>query len=302
MTSQSAAGGAHGSYTGQKLGQGAGTRSFDGQTYTAGGDSGSNGTSPGGGGAGGNAVYGGGGSGATGEVWFYAYQTGVHPWMSSPALSGGGALSATAWATPAWSAAALTGSGSLTATAVPAGAHYTDNFNRANSTTSLGAGWTNRSSNMGIYSNTAYCPGMYVLGAATYDTSLLTDNMSVSVTGTGSVYPMMGFLGCNTVGQGACIYVTGTTVYIMYQDVWANIAVTYPVTNTAPANNNGDVFTLSRTGNVYTTKRNGVAFGSTWTDSGNIVPRNSTHRLCGVGAYGYGSGLLVVDAWAADDI
>ena len=245
------------------------------------------------------------------------------------ALSGDGFLTATTLKI-APLLAALNGTGSLTATdsqiysllagpngsgtlstTVPwakylIGAGFTDDLNRADSTTSAGPGWTNRFGVVGIKSNGAYGVPLSQWSQASYDTPMTSDDMEVSVTmgvNTGSPNSAV-LLGANTAGQCVSGLSQATATFITTQTAWGwvgNVSRgTVPVTFAT-----GDVLTLRRVGNVYTVFKNGNDIGLTWTDSTNIVPRDSNHRLVGLATHNNGGAApgtyRLIDAFQAVD-
>jgi hypothetical protein len=228
------------------------------------------------------------------------------------ALGGAGALSATARNTKV----NLSGGGTLSATAVSNQTHILDTFTRADSTTSLGANWTNRLDTVGISSNEAYAAlgGDNEFAAATHNTLLQTNNMRITLV-PGLLYSNIGFLGvvgylgCNAAGQGVQFYWVGgfdgyTSIYS--QQSWADAA---PVQQAVYPTGQSLVQDVSqcvgeRVGSLYTMKFNGATL-LTWNDTGNVIPRDANHRLCGIGTYVFSTSYQYewrVSSFAADDI
>lgn len=187
------------------------------------------------------------------------------------------------------------------------GAQYSDDFNRADSTTSIGTNWTNQQFTMGINGNAAYPFSQFVQCYATFTPIMTFDDMIVSITaGTlqaGGNDGVQIVLGANSTGE--CVvgsFLQGNPASIRSLTAWAS-----ETSRATTAGNityaSGDVLSIERTGNVYTVKQNGSTIGLSWTDSGNIVPRNSTHRIVGLGANtAGGSGYRRIDAWSAQNI
>jgi hypothetical protein len=207
----------------------------------------------------------------------------------SAALSGGGTLSATVSARYA-SSPALGGGGTLSAAVVGTVnmSNFLDEFIRADSTTSAGPAWTNRYNTLGVSGNAAYATGSGdgSWGIATPNVVMVNDDMEASVIVKapigGNDYTLVG-LGLNEAGQGAFYHCNGVGHYIYSQVTWyANWTMVAAVTSTAVATN--DRLTVRRVGNVYTGLLNGVVMVS-WTDSGNTIPRDSSHRLLEMGIY-----------------
>ena len=248
--------------------------------------------------AGGNgAAYGGGGGGG-----------------GAGASSGNGGDGGIGYTLLEWAAQMLlptmAGEGTLSATAVINKLHLADDFNRANSTTSAGPGWTNRRQVIGVKSNDAYpVVGASTYAMASYATVLGTDDMEVSVVigtpeGSGSAAQVGVLLGANTAGQ--CAFATWTAgsnlINLRRISTWTG-SVT-DMDNQTQTLNVGDVFTLRRVGNVYTTWVNGVrSFAPPWTDSGNLIPRDANHRIVGV-VFASGTSTSVPHgaSWSADEL
>jgi hypothetical protein len=218
--------------------------------------------------------------------------SGLVPRIGSTASLGGGSLSLT---------------GAALNPIVTVLAHYTDDFNRANSTTTLGANWTNRSGTMGINTNAAYNPVTSSLNIsyATYNSVMVGDDMQCAITiGTVNTTFQNVFvlLGCNTSGEGVRLLINDAgNAIIASMTVWGTVTTQATSSSTVSATA-GDVFMLKRVGNVYTGYKNGVAIGGlSWTDSGNLVPRDSSHRVVGIAATSNVAGTYTrIDAWSAD--
>lgn len=160
-----------------------------------------------------------------------------------------------------------------------------DDFNRSNAS-SLGSNWVDRNGGMAINTNTAI-PETAVLTTASHVTLMTSDDMEVSVTlganvGTGDRIGVI--LGSNIAGQGVWgLWDPAASLVRIYTvDLWSSFGAVERDTASASFTT-ADVLTLRRVGNVYTMLKNGAAIsGSEWTDSGDVVPRNSSHRLVGL--------------------
>lgn len=176
-----------------------------------------------------------------------------------------------------------------------------DNFNRADSTTSLGSNWTARANVLGVLSNGAYGYGSGI-NSATHNSPATSDDVTVSITlgalTGGSPYEWLGMIfGADSAGgsMATALYyydgAGGAAQASLYRNgTWTtngtNVAGGYVTRMTT-----GDVFSVNRTGNAYTLKINGTTTsGGTWTDSSNYVTRDSSHRLVGLWVDNAGSG------------
>lgn len=172
-----------------------------------------------------------------------------------------------------------------------------DDFNRSNSTTSAGPDWTNRLNTMGVESNAAYpvSIGVDADAMATHNTAMSVDDMQVDIVigsvpfGIGShVYAI---LGANTTGACAYLRVTpsgyaGLPAAIYTKPDWATAGTQRDTSTSYVSFVSGDKLSIKRVGNVYTGLKNDSEItGLSWTDSGNIVPRDSSHRLVGIGGF-----------------
>ena len=241
------------------------------------------------------------------------------PQMNAPvALAGSGALTNTT-VPQRLTPVALSGAGALTAGAgIPTtwlaggGATYSDNFNRANSSTTIGASWTNRLNTCGIYGNGAYPVSGSATNIATYNTAMNADDVTVSsVMGAfyngsyGQYYdaPFL-VLGANTTGQCAVAmfqysqYI-GYTLYIYLCSAWGTWGVR---ASTTPSSwTTGSTLSFRRVGNVYTASIGGVDQLS-YTDTSNELPRDADHRLVGLGAsMDLYATFRVHDSWSATE-
>jgi hypothetical protein len=201
------------------------------------------------------------------------------------------------------------GAGSLTWTgqAGRVGAQYADDFNRANSTTTLGSNWTTRFATMGINANGAYGVGT-VEPFATYNKAMIYDDMRVSIVAgaesvVGTSHRLYIVLGANTTGE--CVVLdldSGGGFSIMTKNTWAgglnSRAARFGQTIVV-----GDTYALERVGNVYTATHNGGPIGSglSWTDNFTVQPRDASHRLVGIGALN-GANYQRIDSWSAENI
>lgn len=155
---------------------------------------------------------------------------------------------------------------------------YADDFNRADSASSMGANWTNTLGTMGISSNKAYNAVSSSNASATYVSPLLADDFSVQGTVTvasGSFAYLKGavgpnaetYLGVDPTGMDLASIASGSFVSR------GGFSGTFST---------GDVIMLQRRGIYYTSWQNGIQRGS-WVDSGNILPINSTNRSAAIG-------------------
>lgn len=184
---------------------------------------------------------------------------------------------------------------------------FSDDFNRADNA-SLGAGWTDRNNTMGIDSNAAFptTPSLYC--TSTYNTVMGTNDMEVTVT-IGSLFGASAnatfvVLGANTSGESVVALWTeaASTLDILSMTGW-DPSTGSTLQNSATATfAPGDTLTLQRGGNVCTGLKNGSAIsGSSWTDGGNVLPRDSSHRITGMGGLGTATKYRHIDAWSATD-
>lgn len=192
-----------------------------------------------------------------------------------------------------------------------------DTFSRADSTTTLGSSWTQRvpttGVGLGILNQAAYIPPpagngnlVTIRVASTFNTPAVNDDVQLSLvisSVAGSTATSVSLLiGADTTGVAAgLLYSTGfDSINASLASIFSTTTDYSPPTRSPfpPSNGTeqssatslldlavGDTLTLSRAGNVYSAKKNGAAISglAAWTDSGNIVPRDSSHRLFGFG-------------------
>lgn len=194
-----------------------------------------------------------------------------------------------------------------TGTIARGGAQYSDDFNRADSTTTLGSNWTAQQGTMGINANGAYGAVPNTEPFATYVRGMIYDNMRVTVVpgtenGSHRIYLV---IGANTTGQCAILSLDSSgTFTIGTKTSWASGIVTRAsrIGQTIVV---GATYTFTRNGNVYVANVNSgpIGAGLTWTDGTDVIPRDSSHRLVGIGALN-GTGALHyqrIDSWSAED-
>jgi hypothetical protein len=185
----------------------------------------------------------------------------------------------------------------------PTSASLSDDFNRANSTSSAGSQWTNQSGVMGIDTNAAYPVTTGAWVQATNNTGPLSgDDFSVTATlgalvGSGIDYTEL-IGGTNSSGEGAIAILLGTALAIYTQTSWGLGGAASRATNSYTWAT-GDVIEFRRVGNVYTTWKNGVPTPTTWTDGIGALTRDSSHRLAGVGGFAGSGAYRRIDAWTA---
>jgi hypothetical protein len=231
----------------------------------------------------------------------------------SAALAGVGALSATATARYARTAA-RTGAGTLTATATARyaraatysgagalsatilGKYVGDSFNRANSNTSLGAGWTTRRNVMGIENNGAYAVTASARSFATYNIALDSPDMRVGLVvkdNNPTSYLVLG---------GS---VTGDNVALLAMNYgWIAVEGTGTSWSDGPYNIgggpdslavvNGDLVEFERVGTTYFIYVNGAEvaqFTNAWFNT------DAAHNLAGVGGTNWTLG--AIESWYA---
>lgn len=179
---------------------------------------------------------------------------------------------------------------------------FSDNFGRADSTTSVGPMWVQHGANaMGISSNKAYVVGTSVTGAVSYLYPLATDTPKVSATlngswsGTSLVYV---FIAAGS-DMLAYAYVQATGISIYSSALWGG------GTSRASAGGltiaSGDVISIERSGTTYTARQNGTS-RVTWNDSGGIVPVDARHRMVGIGGYHTTTTRMDIFAFTAADM
>ena len=108
-------------------------------------------------------------------------------------------------------------------------------------------------------------------------------------------------LGCNSAGECVFVYsnVSDHTYVIGSNADWSIATWTEQARSSTYPWTAGDVFKVKRIGSTYTVYYNGASIVN-WTDSGNIVPRDSSHRLVGIGAYSPdGNGSRTIDSFSA---
>lgn len=180
-----------------------------------------------------------------------------------------------------------------------------DDFNRANNTSTIGTDWTNRQNTLGINTNAAYVVTTSGgLSYATHNTAMTADDMEVSIVvgslqGSGTDH-ILAVLGSNTTGESALGYFTGTSAFILSQSDWAGTGQAVRATGSSFSYTVGDTLSIRRVGNVYTIRKNGSTITSgTWTDSGSIVPRNGSHRIVGIGSINSSGNYRRLDSFLA---
>lgn len=166
----------------------------------------------------------------------------------------------------------------------------TDDFNRANSTTSMGPNWTNVSSVMGVSSNQGYGVTATAPNVAQHGTALSGDDQRAKATVSGLVstdQPLL-FLGSLAANQ-VYINMSSTFLGIYTSQAWnLGVGQTARVTGTAIASGS-PVMTIERVGSIYVARNDGQ-LNCTWNDSGNLMPKGSTYRNLALGIYHAGAG------------
>ena len=183
---------------------------------------------------------------------------------------------------------------------------FTDDFNRADSTTTLGTNWVNRTNNVGILSNQAYQPLTVAGGsAASCTTTPSGDDVreSVTITGMDSTQEANIALGASTSGNLAhlCVSAGSPTIRTQTAGVWATTP-TVRATGTG-THVNGDRWSFERIGSVYTGYQNGTSV-VTWNDTAPVLARNSTQRLVALQIYHNTTGVGAVryDDYVLEDL
>jgi len=226
-------------------------------------------------------------------------------YTSAPPFAGGGALSAVFYGK----------------------VNLSDDFNRADSN-SVGSNWTDKTTvagiTMGILSNgaCARAPSGNSTGGvalALHNTPMATNDMTVSYTlgarlgtnDTGKDHYIL--LGYNSSGEGVALqFRNSNPVKIVTTTAFSQFAASSYTTRATSISDyimtTTDVFTLRRVGNLYTALKNGGAIdgGLTWSDSGNVVPRDNSHLQTGLGNTTSGNvttnQVRLCDSWSAADI
>lgn len=194
-------------------------------------------------------------------------------------------------------------SGLLVPPIVAAGTHVSDTFNRADDATGLGSSWTARSNILGIGGNTAYpVTTGTVACTASHNTPMGNDDVTAtwtvgSLAGSGQDWTAI-YIGANSSGNGAIGFWLGTASYIYTVTDWALGGGTLR-TGGGASYTAGDVLTIERAGNVYNLRKNGT-ITYTWTDSGNVLTRDSSHRLVAMTCYNNAGNLRRIDSFTAD--
>lgn len=186
---------------------------------------------------------------------------------------------------------------SFTGGAPLVGSQYFDDFNRADSSSSLGANWTNRLNSMGIIGNAAY-PTSNSPAFATYNAAMVYDDMAVAVTlgvGAAGASKLQLVIGANASGESASLDMNGNGQWrIMTKSSWAG--ETSRASVGGQTWNAGDSIVFGRIGNSYGVQLNTVGVpGLFWVDSSNITPRDSSHRLWGIGGEQYLGNYRTID-------
>lgn len=186
-----------------------------------------------------------------------------------------------------------------------------DNFNRANNST-LGSNWTNRQGTWGITSNQAYPTGSdSTTHVTTFNTSLTNDNQTVNIIA-GGVTSSPGdiillYLGGNSTGQTVyAVWYNQTDGDLEIGTISSGWSYSNATAQATLANyglyTTGDRLTLKRIGNVYTLHKNNGASVLSWIDTANVVPRDSNHRIAGMGSYKDVGSYRRIDGWEAWNI
>lgn len=196
-----------------------------------------------------------------------------------------------------------------------------DDFNRANNTSTLGSNWTNGSGTytVGISSNTAATYNTPNWAPAYYNTGLnfpTGDRVVSAVLGTllGSTAAndyMALVIGANTTGE--CLVAQfnpaaggsgsgSLTLYTMSN--WSLGSQVTRSTVTGLTMTTGTGVSVKRIGNVYTAQIGGTdVSGSSWTDSSNVLTRDSSHNRSGLMVRSVdGSTERCIDSWASQDL
>lgn len=168
---------------------------------------------------------------------------------------------------------------------------YTENFTRADSSSSAGPNWTNRLNTYGVASNAAKPISSNVYSAATYATTSGSDDMTVTVTVAafvGAAIPVGVALGFDTGGTGVLGLFIGSGTAAIYSTSanWDQASATSRASGSLTLATS-DTIGLKRVGNVYTLQHNGTDTTITWTDGSSVVPRDSSHRLAGISAQNF---------------
>lgn len=171
-----------------------------------------------------------------------------------------------------------------------------DDFNRTNNA-SPGASWTNRGVSpalLGITSNAA-APNISASNyrfVMTGTTPAPGDDFEITaIVGTvGANNPSLVITGgCNTSGEGVSAFISGAAsgIQIVSHSAWPSAAASWSTTNQGTAGTAtvaaADAFTFKRVGSTITISKNGGGALATWNDTTPTVPRDSSHRLGGVG-------------------
>lgn len=167
-----------------------------------------------------------------------------------------------------------------------------DDFNRTNNTLNLGsAQWVARQNVMGINSNAAYPVTSGAASYATWANAMNGDDMYVEVTmgaGQGSGdKDMYLVLGANTTGQCLVLNIdrNNSQLFLFYKSSWAS-GLTANGGSGSHTISTGDVISFQRVGATMTTRQNGNVIDSS--DDTQNCPRDSSHRLVGIGGYNVG--------------
>lgn len=182
--------------------------------------------------------------------------------------------------------------------------HFTDTFTRGDSTTSIGPDWS--STNMGIATNAAYTVADDSDGVASFGLHPNTDNQKVTLTvgwiqGTGGrIYALLGY---NDAGEGAYASFSPSGTWYIYSATAGLGGTTQRAAATSQGFTSADTVDLRRSGNLYSLHKNDGAPLASWTDSGDVVPRDSNHRNVGIGGHRDGSGNRThIETFECDDL
>jgi hypothetical protein len=176
-----------------------------------------------------------------------------------------------------------------------------DDLNRADDPTGLGAGWLIRSGAMGLASGMAYPVGTAQWAYATPTTVMATNDAEVSVTlgpADGAIDHFLLFVGANTTGECVFAYFYQGNAYFWHQYGWSSYTNIQGASYLPQAP--GDTITLRRNGTVHTILKNGVDTGISINYA--VIPIDSSHLLLGFGLYSESQPRYrTIDAFSAKD-
>lgn len=180
----------------------------------------------------------------------------------------------------------------------------TDDFTRANSTTSAGPNWTNVQGTCGVSSNQFYGVTGTSPNNAQHGTALSGDDQRAkavisNLSATPADQPEI-FLGSTAANQVYAMF-TLTGFFGIYTSTNWNLGTGQLNRVAGSLIANGQTISIERVGNIYTARDDGE-LNCFWNDSGAAMPKGSTFRNLALGMYHPGAGTAGRwDDWVAQE-